>query len=389
VLGASGSQLGELRRAQCEALRWRGRLAESETAARAATDLLPPERQSWYAAMGELGTVTGALGHTDELHLALEDLIARGDSKSSDYATALARITMQLFAQGQREGAHAALTRLNALDVENAGPITLARVEQARAFRALFESDHGTYYERMKEARALFDAAGDRRNACVQSMNMGYVAIALGALDEAEQELVPVVRTAEMLGILRIRAIFQQNIGFLRLAQGRYDEAIAFEEQSAPVFEQQGDPRLATFSYVYMAMAYAKKGDLARAHEIALHAVKLSEPQLPAHSSALAHLAEIELARGEIDAAVKHASAAYAILEKLGGLEDTESSVRIIYCEALVAAGREDDAKPAIRAAVDAIESRAEKIKVPRFRESFVRTPENIRTFDLAKRLGV
>ncbi|HEY2366109.1 MAG TPA: serine/threonine-protein kinase PknK, partial [Polyangiaceae bacterium] len=158
-LGASGSQLGELRRAQCEALRWRGRLAESETAARAATDLLPPERQSWYAAMGELGTVTGALGHTDELHLALEDLIARGDSKSSDYATALARITMQLFAQGQREGAHAALTRLNALDVENAGPITLARVEQARAFRALFESDHGTYYERMKEARALFDAA--------------------------------------------------------------------------------------------------------------------------------------------------------------------------------------------------------------------------------------
>jgi tetratricopeptide (TPR) repeat protein len=387
VLGASGSQLGELRRAECEALRWRGRLAESETAARAATELLPPERQSWYAAMGELGTVTGALAHTDELHLALEDLIARGDPKSSDYATALARITMQLFAQGQKEGAHAALARLDALDVSNAGPITLARIEQARAFRALFESDHGTYYERMKASRALFDAAGDRRNACVQSMNMGYVAIALGALDEAEQELVPVVRTAEMLGILRIRAIFQQNIGFLRLAQGRYDEAIALEEQSAPVFEQQGDPRLGTFSLVYMAMAYVKKGDLDRAHEIALRAVKLSEPQLPAHSSALAHLAEIELARGEIAPAVEHASAAYAILEKLGGLEDTESSVRIIFCEALVAAGRVEDAKPALRAAVDAIESRADKIKVPRFRESFMRTPENVRTFELAKKL--
>jgi len=296
---------------------------------------------------------------------------------------------MQLFAQGQREGAHAALSRLNALDLSNAGPITLARVEQARAFRALFESDHGTYYERMKEARALFDAAGDRRNACVQSANMGYVAIALGALDEAEDELVPVVRTAEMLGILRIRAIFHQNIGFLRLSQGRYDEAIAFEEQSAPVFEQQGDPRLATFSLVYMAMAYAKKGDLARAHEIASRAVKLSEPQLPAHASALAHLAEIELARGEVAPAVEHAAAAYAILEKLGGLEDTESGVRVIHCEALVAAGRVDDAKPALRAAIAAIESRAEKIKVPRFRESFMRTPENVRTFDLAKKLGV
>jgi tetratricopeptide (TPR) repeat protein len=386
-LGASGSQLGELRRAECEALRWRGRLAESETAARAATDLLPPERQSWYAAMGELGTVTGALAHTDELHLALEDLIARGDPTSSDYATALARITMQLFAQGQKEGAHAALARLDALDVSNAGPITLARIEQARAFRALFESDHGTYYERMKASRMLFDAAGDRRNACVQSMNMGYVAIALGALEEAEQELVPVVRTAEMLGILRIRAIFQQNIGFLRLAQGRYDEAIALEEQSAPVFEQQGDPRLGTFSLVYMAMAYAKKGELARAHEIATHAVKLSEPQLPAHASALAHIADIELALGNVAPAVEHATAAYAILEKLGGLEDTESSVRIIYCESLVAAGRTEEAKGPLRAAVAAIETRAEKIKVPRFRESFVRTPENVRTFDLAKKL--
>jgi tetratricopeptide (TPR) repeat protein len=339
--------------------------------------------------MGELGTVTGALAHTDELHLALEDLIARGDASLPDYATALARITMQLFAQGQREGAHSALGRLDALDLSNAGPITSARVEQARAFRALFESDHGTYYERMKAARALFDAAGDRRNSTVQAANMGYVAIALGALDEAEGELVPVVRTAELLGILRIRAIFHQNIGFLRLAQGRYDEAIALEEQSAPVFEEQGDPRLGTFSLVYMAMAWAKKGDLERAKEIAQRAVKLSEPQLPAHSSALAHLAEIELARGEIAAAVEHATEAHRILEKLGGLEDTESSVRITYCEALVAAGREADAKPALRAAVAAIESRAEKIKVPRFRESFVRTPENVRTFELAKKLGV
>jgi tetratricopeptide (TPR) repeat protein len=387
TVGASGADLGELRRAQAEALRWRGRIAESETAAREATELLPEARQSWYAAIGELGTVAGTLAHAGDLHAALDKLFARGDASSPDFATALARITMQLYASGQRDRAHEALARLDALDVSKASPNALARIVQARAFRALYESDHGTYYERMKEARALFDAAGDRRNACVQSVNMGYVAIALGALDEAEQELVPVVRTAEMLGILRIRAIFQQNIGFLRLSQGRYDEAIAFEEQSAPVFEQQGDPRLATFSLVYMAMAYAKKGDLVRAHEIATRAVKLSEPQLPAHSSALAHLAEIELARGEIAAALEHARAAYAILEKLGGLEDTESSVRIIYCEALVAAGRTEDAKPALRAAVAAIESRAEKIKVPRFRESFVRTPENVRTFDLAAKL--
>jgi tetratricopeptide (TPR) repeat protein len=294
---------------------------------------------------------------------------------------------MQLYACGRREPADEAMTHIASLDLQRAGPITLARIEQARAFRALFESDHGTYYERMKEARALFDAAGDRRNACVQSANMGYVAVALGALDEAEGELVTALRTAESLGIFRIRAIFQQNIGLLRLLQGRYDEAIDYEEKSAPVFEQQGDPRLATFSLVYMARAFAARGELDRAREIALHAVDISEPQPPAHASALAHLAEIELARLEIDVAVEHAAAAYAILEKLGGLEDTESSVRLIHCEALVAAGRAEDAKAPLRAAVASIESRAEKIKVERFRESFVRTPENVRTFDLAAKL--
>ncbi len=299
-LGAAGPELGELRRVQAEALRWRGRIADCETTAREATRLLTPATPSWYLAAAELGTASGALAHIDDSISARDMLLERGEAGAPNLVQALARLTMQLYAAGRREPADEAMVHVDAFDPSRGNPIVLARIEQARAFRALFESDHGTYYEHMKSARALFEAAGDRRNACVQSANMGYVAVALGALDEAERELIPAARTAELLGIVRIGAIFQQNVGFLRVLQGRYDEAIDLEVRSAAVFDAQSDPRLGTFSRVYMAMAYAARGELERARDIATEAVKISEPQLPAHASALAHLAGIELRIGDV-----------------------------------------------------------------------------------------
>jgi hypothetical protein len=60
-----------------------------------------------------------------------------------------------------------------------------------------------------------------------------------------------------------------------------------------------------------------------------------------------------------------------------------------VYAEALVASGREGDARTVVRTAVGLINARAEKIAVGRWRESFAHTPDNQRTFALAARLGV
>ncbi len=59
----------------------------------------------------------------------------------------------------------------------------------------------------------------------------------------------------------------------------------------------------------------------------------------------------------------------------------------MIHCETLLAAGRDEDAKTALRAAVAAIESRASKIKIERWRATFLATRDNVRTFELAKKL--
>ncbi len=389
ALGATGPELGELRRVQAEALRWRGRIAEGEVAAKEASDLLPPRTPSWYMAIGELATGGGALAHVDVLLSARETLLAHGNEGDPGFLIALARVVMQLYAIGERGRADETMARIDSLDTSKVDPITGARVEQARSLRALYSSDSGTYYERMKVCRALFDLAGDRRNSCVQAVNMGYIAITLGVMEEAEQTLLSMLRVSELLGIVRVRAIFQQNIGLLRYHQGRHAEAIVLEKQAAATFAEQGDLRLVTFSRIYLSMALAASGDVEGAFAAAELAVKDSAPALPAHASALATLADLELRHGRPESALAHAAQAHETMEQLNGLEDTESLVRVVYAEALAFAGREDDARAAARKAVAAMVARTAKIAIPRWRESFMNTPENQRTFALASRLGV
>jgi tetratricopeptide (TPR) repeat protein len=389
ALGAAGAVLGDMRRIQAEVLRWRGRIAEAETAAREATTLLPHATPSWYTAVSELATCAGALAHVDGLLGARTTLLAYGNDADIGFPIAVGRVVMQLYAVGERALADETMERIDAFDVARAEPIASARVEQARAFRALYSSDHGTYYERMKSCRALFDLAGDRRNACVTAVNMGYVVIAVGALDEAEETLVSMLRVAEMLGIVRIRAVFQQNIGLLRHLQGRYEEAIFLNRQAAATFAEQGDRRLLTFSRIYLSMALAQSGDVDSAFIEAELALEASKPILPAHASALANLADLELRFGRQPSALAHASEAYAIMEQLGGIEDTESLVRLVYGEALAASGRDDDARVVVRRAIELITARTENIAIGRWRDSFTRTPDNQRTFALGARLGV
>jgi len=119
--------------------------------------------------------------------------------------------------------------------------------------------------------------------------------------------------------------------------------------------------------------------------------VRVAEPLPPTYASTLAGLADLELRHGlPKEQALAHSEEAFRILEKLGGLEDTESRVRLSYAEALVAVGRRDEAAVTLRAACDGIMERASKITNAGWRESFLRRiPEHTKTFALARELGV
>ncbi|HSQ66109.1 MAG TPA: protein kinase [Polyangiaceae bacterium] len=396
----SSVTMGEAHRLRAEALRWMGRLAEAEQSAQSATDLLARGSPAWFAACAELATAAAGVGHTEVLRAACERVRVSAAGAASDAVEAVApriaslgRIAGQLYATGMRgladELVAAAEEQLTDRLAEIA-PEVAARVRQALAYRALYSSDIGTYYDHMRASSQLYARAGDRRNACVQAANMGYVAVVAGALDEAEEALVPTLRVAESLGMARIIAIFKQNIGLLRLWQGRIEESQQVQREAIAAFEAQGDVRLTVHSKLYMASALAAAGDRAGAVEIASAALAASEPLPPAQASALATLADLELSLGRHAEALEHATRAYELLERLHGLEDSESLVRITYVEALAACGRAEEARSLLIDAFESLHARAAKLKRADWRRSFLQlVPDNRRILERAVEWGL
>ncbi len=393
--GATGAELGDMRRLQAEAYRWRGRITDAEVAAREAVALLPRGSGPWCKAVAELVTAATGLGHVDVVSaLAGEVLVTWRACGRLDpaLAVAVARVASQLYPAGARELADTAVAELDRYGLPDGRhePVAAARVQGSYAHRALYSSDVGTYYDRLQRARDLFEAAGDRRNACVQVVNLAYVAVTAGAFEEADAALLPALRTAEALGITRIRAIFLHNLGLLRVLQGRVNESIAFQQQAIEAFHAQGDRRLECFSRMYLAMAFRARGDGEGAIEEAERALEVAGPMRPAAASARAVLADALLAAGEAAEALEHAASAYATLEEIGGLEDTESLVRVVYAEALLAAGRDPEADAVLRLAVESLGARADRIRRAGWRGSFLsRVPENARTLALACARGL
>jgi tetratricopeptide (TPR) repeat protein len=388
ALGAALQPRGELRRLQAEALRWRGAIAEAEAAAREAMDLLDPSTSSWCQAVGELAASAGAIAHADVVRLALDTLLAHKEvTPKGDFLATLARTLNQLHALGQSALAGELSVELDDYEPKM-GPNVGARIAQARSFAALYSSDTGTYYEHLKSAQALFALAGDRRGACVQALNMAYVAATIGALDEADAALAPALETAEALGITRLRASVQQNLGFLRRLQGRLAESIDLLRQAFATFSAQGDQRLSTFSLVYLADALDARGETDAAFAEAKRALDASEVLPSAHATALVTLANLELRHGRGDP-LAHSALAYHTLLELGGLEDSEALVRVVHAEALQRAGRTEEAVEVARRAVEALRARAEKISGERWRKLFLEVEENRRTFRVAEALGL
>ena len=321
-------------------------------------------------------------------------LAARPSGFDSACTTSLARVAGQLYVTGQRELADEMIAEANEVDRRETAryPIVFARVEQALGARALHSSDQGTYYEHTKASRALFEAAGDRRNACVAAVNLGYIALTVGAYEEAEEVLVPAVRRSPRSWGSPAFAPSSCRTS-ASCATSRDETPIPSPSSGRPstIFTSQGDRRLGAFSHYYLSMALDAVGHTDEALESVQKAVLVSEPLPPAHASTLAGLADLELRYGlPKEQALAHAEEAFQILERLRGLEDNESRVRLVYAEALLAVDRREDAKVAVRTSCEGLVERASKITNPRWRESFLeRIPEHAATFALARTLGV
>ena len=136
---------------------------------------------------------------------------------------------------------------------------------------------------------------------------------------------------------------------------------------------------------MYLAEIAVLSRDLDAAETDARAAVTALEVAPPLRAAALAVLARSLIGLDRAPEAVAAAGEAHAILESLGGIEEGESLVRLVYAEAFQASGDTAAFKAAIESARERVMVRAMKISDPAWRERFLNgVPDNVRTLELA-----
>ena len=392
--GVRGEPLGEVSLVEAVAHHWLAAHEAEHFAALQALRLLPPLSAPWYGAVEEMAEASLPLGDVDtlvELADALEEAPAELDASEATrtaFRTAAATLTMQLALAGRRDPAEVLMARLEAsLETGVAPPLARARADFARAALATIAGDLGGLIAHARTAIAAFEEAGDLRAAALMRTNLAWGFAEIGAWSEAEQPLRAAAAVADRMGLSFVLGGVKNNLGLVLARQGQLPEALAAETESVTFYRQVGNQRLEGLSRIYLAMIHGLGGTLDEAEREARAAVAILAQMPPTRAHALATLAQVLLARGQTAEAHAIAAEASALLEQLGGIDEGETLVRLVRAETLALAGDEPAARAASARAREQLLSRAERIREPAWRESFLtRVPENARTLALAAR---
>jgi tetratricopeptide (TPR) repeat protein len=385
--GATGEDLGLLRLCEAEANVWLGALGRAEERATEATALLTPGSAAWFRALTQVVTAAGKLTAFDRVEAAVERVVAATGDAPGPRLACLAVAAFSLILGGRYPAADALLATIAgaARDRGALDQLTAALIDQARAARFLSEGDSAESLAAFESALAAFDAAGDRRNACNVRVNVGFMRAELGGFQAADEALRAVLADADRMGLHDVGLSALHNLGHVVAHCGQLDEARALELRAAESLERLGDFRLGGSARSYLATIALLSGDPVTAEREARAAIRLLDGVPPMRVAAVANLARALLAQGRSADALPIAVEAYDSLTTLGQIEEGESLVRLVYAEALYAAGRREDYVAAIRAAGDALRARAAKISDPEWRGRFLTAiPDNARTLALA-----
>jgi tetratricopeptide (TPR) repeat protein len=388
--------------AQAHALWWRGSLEDvTAHALDAIRGLARGSPESWDA----VGMIVGSLAqlgrHEETLPWMDLLLVAPPPITSARLiatcAACIALLTAGRFDDADRLLAAVESTRLQCSDLD---PMLDAHLHRTRAARALYVAgDLSLFLEEVLLSATSFEQIGDARNACSQRANAGLAYVMLGAYPLAERVLREALATAHDIGIDRMGAVTEHNLGIAIARQGRTVEAIEHELHAIDELRARSDQRVEGGAWTYVAQMRLQAGDVPGAEVAVQKALALLEGFPPIRALALSTLAQVHLAKGAGEggtadaatgAAMDAAEAARAILVELGTLPGGEDSVRLVYARALEAAGRTEEARVAMRDAYARLTARAAKIADPRWRESFlVNVAENGEIRAVAEAWGV
>jgi len=392
ALGAKGEELGGLELLEAETQKWRGQNREAQRAALDALGHLGRGSAHWYSAAGEAAAASGKAGDGEQLVGIAERLrdLPPGEEDPPQRLIALARSATQLVLSGRPALADALLELLDAgSGAHGADPALMAWVHEAHAVRAGAGGDPAARVRLAEAAADSFELAGDLRNACLQRVSVGFACVEIGAFAAAERSLTDALALGERMGLTNSIPVAQAQLARALSRRGKLAEAIELERQAVAALGEQGNQRLSGVARGYVARMLLESGDTEAALEEATRAVEILEGAPALLCSALAMLALVHLAGRRAEAALEAAARGAELLATVGESAVGESLVRQAHIEALLAAGRRDEAAKAVAEARARIDARAARIADPEWRKHFTTgLVENVRTVELAREFG-
>jgi eukaryotic-like serine/threonine-protein kinase len=392
-LTGSGEVRGQLLVLRAEAFRWHGEHQGAADAAEQAVFELQPDHPRWPRALEESARAHARLGVPDVARQRAEELIAhaRHAPLQGSLAVALCRTALGVIALGEVSVAQEMidLARAASDSFEERDPVLDAQLEHARAVVTLHGELHfDQYATALSKTVAALGVVGDVRATSAQKVNLGYVLMSMGALEEGIASLEEAIELGEPMGLNHVVTAARHNLGYALALAGELARGLEAELRSVEDFAQHADRRLEGAAREYVARILYMMGRLPEAEAEVRRSLELTAPFPATHAASAATMAYILAARGRHQEAIDWIQAQDHHPTSQGIENDGTETLALAL--ALHGVGRVDEARRALTSQCAFMAMRAATIADTDRRASFLsRSPMASDTAALAARLGV
>jgi len=374
---ADASRAGACAAIEAEARRWLGETALAHDAAGRALAMLPAVDAARFSALRTRAYGASQLGRLGELEeVAREILSASPGEWKRAYAFAVSQAAASLAVVGNLELAERLLAAAQP-SLDQRDPAVIARFLEAKVAFAAHAGNLELLLVTAEAARSNAELAGDERAEIVETINMGFALVQLGAYEEALGMFERARADSERRGLVTLRRSAMQNAGYVLLRLNRLNEARDLEQAVLAEIGDGSSKRLVTLAHACLALVEIEAGNLELAEQHARSA-KDAVTGPPHAAYADTALACVFLAQQRSEEAAAHAERALATIERLGGFHFAESLARLVRALAL-------RTPESITAAQSRLNARAAKLSPMRRAQFLSRVVENRRTLELAE----
>ncbi len=388
--GAGGEALGEVASLVAEALAYRGEQAVAVGWAARARAHAAPGGAAWWRASQVL-TVALILGQgsRDQAAQAIEEMLelATDQALAEEAVVALSVVASNATIAQLGDYGPRLLTLLEDLPSAALGYRAQGHLHSAKAAVALVSSPEHAIREQ-REALAQFQRAGSLHELLPLQVNLGWLLLDSGLLDEAEACLCECILLGDKLGLRGEIANARQRLALVYLARGKADLAEHTLREALSACGLLQDPREESLSRAHLARMLLHRGELDEASDLIGKARDLGGVDPSTQAVALAVSAEVDRRCGRFESALTFGRAAMALRQAHHLVEDV-ALMWVSLVEALLACGHIEEARSSLGEALIWLNARADMFADSAWRKAFLtQVPDNARLIALAEPLN-